>query len=86
MKKRTLTIKFTIIFSIFTLVTLLISAIFSLIHQDRVYKQQREESVQFVASYLEDLLRADDIYFIWYQNYFLKNTDKFLVPSDFDSE
>ena len=85
MKKRTLTIKFTIIFSLFTIITLFISAIFSMINQTRVYKQQREESVQFVASYLEDLLIADDIYFIWYQKYFLEHADKFLVPSDFDA-
>ena len=86
MKKRTLTFKFTIMFAIFTIVTLLITSIFSLINQDRVFKQQREESVQFVASYLEDLLVADDIYFIWYQNYFLNNSDKFLVPFDFDAD
>ena len=85
MSKRSLTFKFTIFFSIFTFLTLLICAIFSLINQDKVYKQQREESVQFVASYLEDLLIADDIYFIWYQNYFLNNSDKLLVPYNFDS-
>ena len=85
-KKRSLTVKFTIIFSLYTFLTLFITAIFSLINQNSVYKQQREESVQFVASYLEELLVADDVYFIWYQNYFLENSDKILVPFDFDSD
>ena len=86
MQKKTLTFKFTIIFAAFIIVTLLITSIFSLLNQDRVYKQQREENVQFVASYLEDLLISDDIYFIWYQDYYLKNPEKFLVPSDFNSD
>lgn len=86
MKKRTLTFKFTLIFAAYTFTTLIITAIVSLITQDKVYKSQREESIQFVASYLEELLVADDIYFIWYQNYFLEKADSLLVPADFDYE
>ena len=84
--KQTLTSKITLMFAAFTVITLFITAIFSLINQDRVYKQQREENLQFVASYLEELLVADDVYFIWYQNYFLKNADNILVPYDFNSD
>ena len=85
MKKRNLTYKFTLIFAAYTFFTLIISSLFSLIDQNKVYKQQREESVQFVASYLEELLIADDIYFVWYQKYFLENSDRLLVPYNFDT-
>ena len=85
MKKKNLTFKFTLMFASFIILTLIISAIFSLLNQQKVYKQQREENVQFVASYLEELIMADDIYFVWYQNYFLEKADSLLVPYDFDT-
>ena len=85
MKKRNLTFKFSLMFTTFTLLTLAISSILSYINQTRIYKQQREESVQFVASYLEELLMADDIYFVWYQNYFLQKSSDLLIPYSFDN-
>lgn len=84
MNRRRLTFKFTLMFTAFTLITLVISSILSYMNQMQLYKQQREENVQFVASYLKETLAADDIYFVWYQNYFLKNSDDLLVPYDFD--
>lgn len=86
MKKRNLTFKFTIVFVIFTILTLLICAILSYLNQARIYKQQREENVQFVASYLQELLAADDIYFIWYQHYFMEASDSLLIPKNFDND
>ncbi len=85
MKKSTLSFKFSLMFAAFTLITLAISSILSYMNQMRLYKSQREESIQFVASYLEELLVADDIYFVWYQDYFLKKAETLLVPHDFDS-
>lgn len=84
MKKDTLTVKFTHMFVGFTLVTLAVTFVISYFNQMHLYKQQREESVQFVASYLNSTFEADDIYFVWYQKYFLKNSDSILVPYDFD--
>ncbi len=86
MKRKSLTFKFTLMFAAFILLTLAISSILSYLNQTRIYKQQREESVQFVASYLEELLISDDIYFIWYQDYFLKKAKDVLVPYDFDND
>ena len=84
MRRRNLTFKFTLMFAMSTLLTLVISSILSYINQTTLYKQQREESVQFVASHLEELLMADDIYFVWYQQYFLEKGGDFLIPYDFD--
>ena len=85
MKKRNLTFKFTVMFAAFTLFALVISTVLSYINQSGIYKQQREESVHFVSSYLEQLLISDDIYFIWYQDYFLEKSGNLLVPHDFDT-
>ena len=84
MRKRNLTFKFTLMFAAFTLVTLVVSSILSYMNQMQLYKEQREESVQFVASYIEGTLVADDDYFVWYQKYFLEKHRSLLVPYDFD--
>ena len=86
MKKHRLTFKFTVMFAGFTFLTLSISSILSYFNQKKIYKQQREESIQFVASHLEELLMADDIYFVWYQQYFLQKGSELLIPKDFDSD
>ena len=82
--KKHLAFKFTLMFAGITLITLVLTSILSFYNQNKIYKEQREENVQFVASYLEELLVADDIYFIWYQNYFLEKSGEILVPFDFD--
>lgn len=84
MKKDTLAVKFTQLFASFTVITLAVTFVISFISQIQFYRSQREESVQFVASYLESTLVADDMYFVWYQKYFLEKGGSILVPHDFD--
>ncbi len=67
-----------------TLITLTVTSFLSYYNQNKLYKEQKEESIHFVASYLEELLVADDIYFIWYQDYFLKEAGSLLIPHNFD--
>ncbi|MCR5081698.1 MAG: GGDEF domain-containing protein [Treponema sp.] len=86
MKQKDLTFKFTLMFAAFIILSLSITAVFSMINQTKIYKEQREESALFVASYLEELLVADDIYFTWYQNYYLEKCDEFRIPFEFDTE
>lgn len=86
MKKGNLTFKLTMIFVAFTLITLVISSILSYINQTGIYKKQREESVQFVASHIEELFKADDIYFVWYQKYFMEKGSEILIPFDFNED
>lgn len=86
MTKKNLTIIFIQMFAAFTLITLVVSSILSYLNQNHIYKSQKEESIQNVASYLETVLAADGQDFVWYQEYFLENCDKILIPRDFTDE
>ncbi|MBB5225129.1 GGDEF domain-containing protein [Treponema ruminis] len=83
MKNRSLTFKFTLMFAAFTIITLVISSLLSYANQTNLYKQQREESIRYVASYLEDVLTSDGEDFAWWQEYFLKNYKDLNIPHDF---
>lgn len=83
-RKHSISFKFTLMLLGITLIILFVTSILSYYNQLRLYKKQRKESIQFVASYLEGILVSDDIYFVWYQDYFLKKHDTLLVPHDFD--
>lgn len=71
-------------FSGITLFTLIFTSILSYYNQTKIYTKQREENIQFVASYLEELPVSEDIYFVWYQDYFLQEAGSLLIPSNFD--
>ena len=66
MKNRSLTFKFTLMFAAFTLLTLTISSLLSYANQINLYKEQREESIRYVASYLEEVLTSDGDDFAWW--------------------
>ena len=84
MKKQTLTFKFTLMFAAFTLLTLLISSFLSYMNQMKLYKTQREESIQYVADYLEQIVKLDGDDFLNFQNFFIANYKDFKIPKDFD--
>jgi len=82
MKKRTLTFKISLMFAGFTLVTIAAGSILSYINQTKIYKNQREESIRYVASYLEQVITSDGNDFAWWQEYFVENYKTLLVPHD----
>ena len=86
MKKRKLTFKFTLMFTAFTLLTLVISSILSFLNQTNLYKNQREESIQYIANYLESRVVADGIDFLNFQKYFVPRSGEFRIKPDFDQE
>lgn len=86
MKNRSLTFKFTLMFAAFTLLTLIISSLLSYINQTKLYKSQREESIQYVASYLESRIVADGDDFLHFQNYFIKHYKEFKIELNFNQE
>ena len=83
MKNRSLTFKFTLMFAAFTLLTLTISSLLSYANQINLYKEQREESIRYVASYLEEVLTSDGDDFAWWQEFFVKNYKDLNVPYNF---
>jgi len=82
-KKDSLLFKFAIIFTIFTVVTLLMSGINTYLNQTNSYKEQSEANLQELAKYLHELIVADGENFLNYQNYFFKHRDKIFIPYDF---
>ncbi len=83
MKKRNLSFKFTLMFASFTMLTLVISSILSYINQMHLYKSQREESIRYVASYLEQVVTSDGDDFAWWQEYFVQNYKDLNIPHNF---
>ena len=86
MKKRNLTFKFSLMFVAFTLVTLVITSILSYINQTNLYKKQREESIQYVANYLERRIVADGLDFLDFQKYFLAHSKELLIDPNFSQK
>ena len=88
MGKRTesLLFKFGVIFGIFTLIMLALSGVSTYVNQTGIYKQQREESIQQIAAYLEDMLAADGESFVQYQRYMEAHFADLNIPLDFDEE
>ena len=88
MEKKTdsLSFKFTLIFVVFTLVTLLMSGFNTYYNQSNAYKKQCEDSIQNISKYIEELLMKEGDDFINFQRYFLENYDDILVPIDFNGD
>lgn len=86
MKSRKLTFKFTLMFAGFTLVTLVITSLLSYFNQSQIYKTQREESIQYVADYLEKVIVYDADNFFNMQHYFIEHYKEFKIPVDFGEE
>lgn len=77
-----LSFKFTIIFTIFTIITLSISGVMTYISQNNIYLKQCETDIQNIGDYLRLLMEADDIDFIEYQNYYMKHYTEMKIPMD----
>ena len=86
MKTRTLTLKFTLMFVGFTFITLIVSSLLSFFNQMQLYKTYREESIQYVADYLEKVIVSDSDNFFNMQNYFLAHYKEFKIPVDYGED
>ena len=84
-KSESLLFKFAIIFFVFTVLTLFMAGFATYQSQSAAYKLEREETIQQVASYLEEVLTADGNDFAYYQKYFTAHKDTLKVPHDFTS-
>lgn len=82
-RRESLLFKFGIIFIIFTIVMLILSGIATYYNQNKSYKLEREESIQYVASYLDNLLLTEGENFAYYQKYFLSHYRDILIPLNF---
>ena len=86
MKSSKLTVQFTFLSIGFIILTILFSSFLSYMNQMNLYQKQREESIQYVASYLNELLLTDGKDFAYYQEYFLDHYKEMLIPHAFTAE
>ena len=70
-------------FAVVTLVTLILTFILSYLNQNRIYSKQREESILYVADYLEKLIKLDDDDFLVFQDYFIEHYKEYKIPRNF---
>ncbi len=86
MEKKTdsLLFRFSVIFALFALMTLLMCGISIYYTHMNAYEHQCEENVKHVENYLEDLMKAEGQDFINFQDFFIANHERIYVPIDFD--
>lgn len=77
--------RFTVIFAVFSLITLIISGFTTYINQTRIYKEQQQERADMMGNYLVTLLQADGNEFLYYQDYFMAHYEEMDVPADFET-
>ena len=85
-RTESLLFRFGIIFLIFTVLTLLMSGLITFFQQSSIYKEQREESVQQLVSYLKDVIVEDGDDFLLYKNYIIEHRNEVKIPVDFTTE
>lgn len=71
-------------FSAFTLIVLVLGSLLSYMNQMSLYKQQREESIQYVANYIESRIIADGLDFRNFQKYFIAHSGDLRIRPNFD--
>lgn len=75
---------FALIFGIFTIVTLVMSALTIYAIQMREYKARRVEEIRKIGDYLERLIQEAGPDFINYQNYYMEHYAEVDIPYDFN--
>ena len=83
MKSKGLSFKLSIMFAAITVETLILTFISSYVNQNHIYSKQREESIQYVADYLEKLIKLDDDDFLVFQDYFIEHYREYKIPRNF---
>ncbi|WP_407428737.1 GGDEF domain-containing protein [Treponema sp.] len=86
MKNRRLTFKFSFIFLIFTVVTLLVTAQISYFNQNSLFQVEQEHNSQNIASYLEEIVLLEKNDFLNMQKYFIPHAHEYKIPMDFNEK
>ncbi len=82
--KDSLLFKFALIFSIFAVVTLLMSGLATYVLQNSMYRRHVEDEISEVAQYLSLLLSDPTLDFSSHQKYVIEHGDEIMIPMDYD--
>ena len=82
---RGLTFKFTIAFTIFAVVILIVTGVATYFSQMNNYKIECENSIRNIGEYLAAMMKNEGPDFIKYQDYFMNNYKDIRIDYDFNS-
>ncbi|MBO4312915.1 MAG: GGDEF domain-containing protein [Desulfovibrio sp.] len=88
MNKKTdsLLFKFAAIFTVFTLLALLLGGVNAYVNQRAIYKAQCEKRLVNIARHLEHLVESEGRVFADFHRYFIAHRDAIRVPMDYDGD
>lgn len=85
-KTDSLLFRFALIFSIFTIIAMLMSGVSIYVNQTSQYKEQCEKNMQNLADYIESMMIADGKNFLILQDYFMKHKGEMMIRHDFSGD
>ena len=86
LKRSGLLIRFSLIFLLFLVITLVFSAAATYLDQNDSYKLEQEKRIKDVTTCLQEIISADGEEFKIMQDYFLENHEKLIIPYDYDGD
>ncbi len=84
-KEGKITRQFTITFTVFTLIVLIITGAVTYYSQLLIYKEQARKNAYHICSYLRSLMEAEGEDTLAYLDYFMEHHDEMDIPVDFES-
>ncbi len=84
-KKRGLLVKFGIILTVFTIMTVVLGGMATYFSQMESYRRQCETNIRDIGAYLERLILQDKESFAVYQKYYMEHFAEVDIPYDFDN-
>ena len=84
-KKRSLLFKFGLIFTIFTVIAVVLGGLATYYSQMESYRKQCEKNIRDIGAYLERLILQDKDNFAIYQKYYMAHFAEVDIPFDFDN-
>ncbi|MBQ7265997.1 MAG: GGDEF domain-containing protein [Firmicutes bacterium] len=84
-KKRGMLFKFSIVFAVFTVVTLVCNGLWTYIDQKGIYEEKYRDNARHLSGLLESLVLSDPADFKTYQDYIIAHGDEIDIPIDFNN-
>ena len=81
-RKKSLLIHFALIFTIFSIVVLIICGVSTYANQTRIYKDQLTRNMQGIGDFICRMMQEDGVEFVAMQDYILEHTDDLRIPED----
>ncbi len=85
-KKRSLITTFLVMFTIYALITIIVSAVFTYVNQTEAYHTECENNLKELNTYVSMQLRKDASNFAKFKEYYKEHYAEMLIPADYDGD